>query len=111
MSLAKALKHKVNKLSNIDRKWVMFVKDHSNYLKDMSNVVVVDDAMAGRYKYKLNHLLRDNFVSDETIWLVKEINQKRDMDILVTGDQLHIPSNSQITDLFRLFRTSNNSST
>lgn len=106
-TLIEELDYKLDKLSNLDPAWVIFITDHTNNIISESETTVITEADRDRFKFKIDHLLRDRDVHQSIHWIVKLINGLNMYETLATKEFLYLPDRSMITDLYRVYRTTN----
>lgn len=108
VTLQDKLNTMIDKLTNVDPLWVIFVKDHLSYIKSASVVVEVTNADRDRYRFKFEHFLRDKQCQPSVMWIARLINDLSMYEDFTTRDTIAIPSIADVTQLYRKYRTANN---
>jgi len=105
-SLIEQLDKKLSKLNITDVAWRVFITDHIDVIKAASSEISITDETRDRYRYKFEHLMRDNSCHPSIIWIARLINDITMFEDFTTRSTLLIPGVTEINQLYRVFRTS-----
>jgi len=108
--LYERLTNKITKgkiFNNSINDWVMFIYDHKKYIKNNSDLVTITLEDKNKYKYMFKAFLRSKKYNQRIYWIVKIINNlEYTNEEFTSRDFLFIPTESFITELYRLYQTS-----
>lgn len=107
-NLVTMLNSRIDKLSNLDQKWVIFITDHKKYIINDSNIVFVNDADRDRYRNKFDHYLSDKGCDKSIRWIGVMINDTASYEDFTSKPVIYIPNKPYIVNLYRMYRTSEN---
>ena len=106
--LSDTLSSMIDKLSNTDPAWVIFINDHIDSIKANAFTVTITDAIRDRYRYKFEHFLRDVNCPQNIMWIASIINEVTMYEDFVVKETILIPDGAFISNLYRKHRTSIN---
>jgi len=106
VTLVDSLDIKLDKLSNLDHNWVTFIIDHIPNIIADSTKSEITAADKDRFKFKVDHLLRDRDVNQSIRWIIKLVNGLTMYETLQTKEFIYLIDKSYITNLYRKYRTS-----
>lgn len=104
-TLTTILDKRLGKTSNLDPKWVEFIRDHHHYLRSRANILRLDSDEKERFRYKFDFLLRTKQVNPKLHWIVKVINDLDQYESFINRDYLYVPTMSDISSLYRQYKT------
>lgn len=107
-SLSATLSSMITNFSNTDQKWVVFVLDHLELIKQNSQRISIDSAIIDRYKYKFEHFLRDNNCTQAINWIAYLVNDLAAYEEFTLKSVIFIPDVSYLNLLYRKYRYSQN---
>ena len=105
-NLIDELTQRLDNLSNLDPNWKQFVIDHKKVISDEGSIVDITDEDRSKYKFKLDHFLRDKNSPVNIDWIVKLINDLDQYEDFTKLSNIIIPNHSSVVTLYRKYQTS-----
>lgn len=105
-NLIDELTQRLDSLSNLDPNWKQFVIDHKKVILDEGSIIDITDEDRSKYKFKLDHFLRDKNSSISIDWIVKLINDLDQYEDFTKLSNIIIPNHSSVVTLYRKYQTS-----
>ena len=106
-SLIDVLSNFESSLTNTDKDWVIFVRDHKQYLINKANKIPITPEMIDRYKYKFNFFMLENKINLDMHWIIMMINDFNDLEDFSNKENVYLPDRSDIIALYQLYKTAN----
>ena len=103
--LSALLANKLDNYSNLDQAWVQVILDHKQVIRDECNILEITDEDRSRFKFKLDHYLRENSVPVTLHWVTKFINELEMYEDFTDRKALYIPNTQILSNLYRKYRT------
>ena len=102
--LSALLANKLDNYSNLDQAWVQVILDHKQVIRDECNILEITDEDRSRFKFKLDHYLRENSVPVTLHWVTKFINELEMYEDFTDRKALYIPNTQILSNLYRKYR-------
>lgn len=104
--LTEILANKLDNFSNLDQAWYQIILDHKTHIREESTILEISDEDKARFKYKLEHFLRENGINNSIHWIIRLINELDMYYDFTILNSLYIPPIQVISNLYRQYRTS-----
>jgi len=102
-SLADQLRDKEYKASNL--KWVHYIQDHMDYIKETSEIVLINVNQMNSYKLRPIDFFLNLNVKYDLIWIAQFINGITDATKFIDKTYVFVPKESVLYDLQIRFNT------
>jgi len=104
--LTDILVSKIDNFSNLDLGWYQMILDHKQMICRESPVIIISDEDKVRFKFKLEHFLRENHINQAIHWIVRLVNDLDTYHDFTLLNALYTPQLQTISNLYRQYRTS-----